>query len=100
MYSDRSLKGLKETPMIFGVRGRYVMLLVGALVVETMVTVVAMVLFFFQKKFAIGFFILAMWFIGLILIFFFFRWVSVEKDFKKIKKRPEIITNKDLIDYL
>jgi hypothetical protein len=32
--------------------------------------------------------------------FFFFQMDFHEKDFKKIKKRPEIITNKDLNDYL
>lgn len=100
MYSDRSLKGLKETPMLFGVRGRYVMMMVAGLVIVSLLSVCGMVLFFFAKKFAIGFLILAFWFIEMFLVFSFFRWISIEKDFKKIKKRPEIITNKDLIDYL
>ncbi|WP_336691123.1 MULTISPECIES: hypothetical protein [unclassified Chryseobacterium] len=100
MYSDQSLKGLKETPMFFGVRGRYVMIMVASMIVASLLLVCGMVLFFFAKKIAIGFLILAFWFIEMFLIFSFFRWISIEKDFKKIKKRPEIITNKDLNDYL
>ncbi|MDR4895103.1 MULTISPECIES: hypothetical protein [unclassified Chryseobacterium] len=100
MYSEANLKGTKETPMVFGVRGRLIMLLVASEVLETVICVILMVAFFFNKKIALGFLVLAFWLIGFFFIFIFFRWISTVKDFKKIKKRPDIITNKNLIDYL
>jgi hypothetical protein len=46
--------------MFFGVRGRYVMIMVASMIVASLLSVCGMVLFFFAKKIAIGFLILAL----------------------------------------
>lgn len=100
MFTDRNLKGLKETPTTFGVRGRYIMLMVAMCMVVSFASIVIMVMLFFAKNFVFGFLMIPLWIIGVILVMSIFRYLSVQKEYKNIKKRAEIISNKDLIDYL
>lgn len=97
---ERIPKDLEITPLIFGIKGRYVMLLVLLVVVTIILTLVGAVVLFFHKK--IGFSIL-IFFLGLGLIIgevVFFQFISNKKKFADLEKGNNIVSNYDLKKYL
>jgi magnesium-transporting ATPase (P-type) len=100
MITTQSNKGLNESPLLFGIKGRYIMYMITIFVIEAIITVFAMIITFFSKKFGAGFTSVLMGLISFIMTALIFRYISIEKDYKHIKQRPEIISNQNLIDYI
>lgn len=100
MITTQANKGLNESPLLFGIKGRYIMFLITVFVIEAIITVLAMVFTFFGKNFGAGFVSVIIGLVAFIITVLIFRYISVEKDYKHIKKRPEIISNQNLIDYI
>ena len=100
MITTETTKGLRERPMLFGIRGELIMPMIAIIVAESVLFVVFMVLFFFKKQYGIAFFGLIFWIVFVVATIIGFRIYSTDKMYKKVKKRADIITNKDLTDYL
>jgi len=100
MITTETAKGLKESPMLFGIKGQYMMILLTICIIETLISVVAMSLTFFSKNFAGGVVSLFAGLFVVILTLIVFRNISDEKEYKHVKSRPEIVSNKDLLDYI
>jgi uncharacterized membrane protein len=100
MIITETTKGLKESPMLGGIKGRYMMILLAICIVETLICVVGMAICFFSKNFPGGIISLFLGFFAIAVTLIFFRNISQEKDYKSIKIRPEIISNQNLQDYI
>lgn len=100
MYKSPNTKGMRETPMIFGVRGKLMMPMITVIVADLLGFFIAMVLFFFKKEWKIGFILMFLMVVSIIAILLIFRFLSVQKEYKRIKKRPDLITNRDLKDFI
>lgn len=100
MITTETTKGLKERPMLFGIRGEIIMVMVTFIVAESVLGLVFMVLSFFKKQYLFAFLMILFWVISVVSTVIGFRIYSTEKPYKNIKKRADIITNKNLKDYL
>lgn len=100
MITTETTKGLREKPMLFGIRGELIMPMIAIIVAESVLFVVFMVFFFFKKQYGISFLGLFFWLVFVVVTIIGFRNYSTDKMYKNVKSRADIITNKDLKDYL
>ncbi|MDR1926956.1 MAG: hypothetical protein LBQ13_04770 [Endomicrobium sp.] len=100
MITTESYKNLKDAPKIFGIKASFMMYFILILILELLVTIVSMILFFIKKSIGGGFGSILIGCSIIIVTYLFFEYASKQKKFKKIKKRAEIISNINLNQFL
>lgn len=100
MITTETYKNLKDAPKIFGIKASFMMYFLMVFILDLLLTIVAMAIFFFNKSITGGFLSL---FVGLgfiVITYLIFEYLGKQKRFKKVKTRAEIISNINLKQFL
>jgi len=100
MLSFETAKNLEETPLFMGIKGRYFMLLVACIITILVLFIFMTVLSIIIHNYGLIFLAFFGCMLLLLISFSVFRKISKPKRYKVLKQRPDLVSNKNLQDFL
>jgi len=89
-------KDLESTPMMFGIKGRYMMLFLWGTSLTILVMISLMIIFFLKRKFGFCFISFIIGILSVSVIYFVLWMKSKPEKYKNISYTGDLVTNSDL----